>query len=79
MRTQLIRARKEAGLTQKQVATAAGIDRSFYTHIERGTRTPSLLTAIRIAEILNKDVGQLFGAQSRKGSQKDSRSDAKIF
>ena len=60
VRTQLIKARKEAGLRQWQIAETVGIDRSFYSRIERGTRNPSLEVALKIAEVLNKDVTEIF-------------------
>lgn len=60
LRQSLIKARKKSELTQGQVAEAVGIDRSFYTHIERGDRTPSLDIAIRIARALGKQVEDIF-------------------
>ena len=60
MRHELLAARKSAGKTQDEVATAAGIDRSYYVHIEKGNRSPSLQVAMRIAECLRKEVGEIF-------------------
>jgi DNA-binding XRE family transcriptional regulator len=37
-----------------------GIDRSFYSRIERGARNPSLDVALKIAEVLKKDVSEIF-------------------
>ena len=44
--------RKQAGLTQQQVATAAGISRSYLSDMERGERDPTLDTVFRVAGIL---------------------------
>ena len=73
MRQELIAARKAIGKTQDDVATAAGIDRSYYVHIEKGNRSPSLQVAMRIAEYLRKEVGEIFFAQH---SDKKSRTSA---
>ncbi|MDI6871196.1 MAG: helix-turn-helix transcriptional regulator [Bacillota bacterium] len=60
MRKALIETRRRAGLSQKDVAEAVGISRSFYTLIERGTRNPSLPVALRIARFFGADTRQLF-------------------
>ncbi|MZP31357.1 helix-turn-helix domain-containing protein [Heliobacterium undosum] len=60
MRDELIAARKTVGFTQEQVAVLVDIDRSFYSHIERGTKTPSLEVALRIANAVNKKVEDIF-------------------
>lgn len=60
MRTALLKARKDKGYTQLEVAEKAGIDRSYYVHIERGNRTPSFKVAMNIANILGKRVDEIF-------------------
>lgn len=60
MRQQLIIARKKANLTQKQLADLINIDRSYYAHIERGTKQPSLAVALRIAQALGENVENIF-------------------
>ena len=45
-------ARRRKGMTQEQLADAAGLDRTFPTLLERGLRTPSLGTLLRLAEAL---------------------------
>jgi DNA-binding XRE family transcriptional regulator len=42
MANKLLIARKETGLTQEQIASAIGIDRSAYSKIENGIRKPSV-------------------------------------
>jgi transcriptional regulator with XRE-family HTH domain len=48
--------RKQIGLTQKQVALAAGITGNNYARIERGEDIPSLTTFERIAAALGCEV-----------------------
>ena len=60
MREALLKARKTAGLTQKELADLAGIDRSTYVHIERGDRLPSLKAAAGIAKALGKSIEEIF-------------------
>jgi transcriptional regulator with XRE-family HTH domain len=46
--------REAAGLTQYALAAAAGLHRSQVMHFERGTRGPTLATAVRLAQALGK-------------------------
>jgi len=41
--------RKEKGMTQEQLAEAAGLHPTFISNVERGYRVPSLPTALRLA------------------------------
>jgi len=56
----LISLRKEANLTQSEVAEKAGINRSFYGFIEKGIRNPTLRKAERIANVFGKTVSEVF-------------------
>jgi len=60
MRKTLIEKRREANLTQTQMAKAVGISVTMYSRIESGKRTPSLETALKIARLLNASVEELF-------------------
>lgn len=60
MRTNLKEVRKNKSLTQLQVANKLNIERSYYTKIERGQRTPSLDIALKIKEILNYNDDDIF-------------------
>ena len=44
--------RIEKSMTEKEVASAAGIAQPFYHNIEMGTKNPSVDTAKRIAIVL---------------------------
>ncbi|WP_431470905.1 helix-turn-helix domain-containing protein [Sphingosinithalassobacter sp. LHW66-3] len=57
-------ARNARGLSQEELADAAGIDRSHLGKIERGERNVTLLNVIRIATALN---GSAAGLLSEAG------------
>jgi transcriptional regulator with XRE-family HTH domain len=52
-------ARKARGLTQEAVAEIGGFDRSYPSLLERGLRTPTLTSIVRLAEVLGTEPGQL--------------------
>lgn len=60
MRQALRARREEFGLSQEDMATKLGIDRSTYVRYESGLRMPALPVAFRIAEILQADAASLF-------------------
>lgn len=45
-------ARKALGLSQEELALEAGVDRTYVSGMERGTRNPSLAMIARLAERL---------------------------
>ncbi len=49
----LVKARKEAGLTQIQLSEKTGISQADISRLENGSRNPSLALLQRIAEALN--------------------------
>ena len=50
----IIAARKELGITQKQLAQKSGVSQSNISKIENGSYYPSIATVKRIADSLNK-------------------------
>lgn len=52
MRKNLKEMRIKKGYTQHELAKKIGIERSFYTNIELGTKNPSLRVAMRIKQVL---------------------------
>lgn len=52
MREWLKELRKTKGLVQSEVADKAGISRSYYTKIELGRKTPTVIVAKEIADVL---------------------------
>ncbi len=53
----ILRLRKEKGLTQEQLANKAGISRRYLSDIENGKRKISLAILERIARVLDLSVG----------------------
>ncbi|MCJ0953531.1 helix-turn-helix transcriptional regulator [Mammaliicoccus sciuri] len=49
----LIDKRNELGLTQQDLANKTGVHRSYIAMIEKGTRTPSVTVAKKIAKEIN--------------------------
>ena len=52
MNTELKAARESKKMTQAEVAAASNVTTTAYQRYEAGTRTPSVRTAIRIADVL---------------------------
>jgi putative molybdopterin biosynthesis protein len=52
--------RKDAGLTQADLAKAVGISRQAYTAVESGRSVPSTEVALRLAQKLQKSVEDIF-------------------
>lgn len=64
MRVWLREYRKKKDFTQEEAACLSGISRSYYTHIEQGTKTPTVKVAKEIASVLNFDWTLLFEESS---------------
>lgn len=60
MRDKLREARKNKGLTQKEMAEKLKISKAYYCLIEKGQRRVCVDLALKIAEILQKSVEELF-------------------
>ncbi len=58
--------RKQRGLTLEGLAERTGLTKSYLSKIERGRSTPSIATALKVAQALDVDVTQLF---SERGDQ----------
>lgn len=59
-------ARTANGLTQEELASRAGLDRSYIGGVERGERNPTLSVIERIAEGIGISLPELF-SYSAKG------------
>jgi transcriptional regulator with XRE-family HTH domain len=51
--------RKEIGLSQEKLGFEAEMDRSFISLLERGMRSPTLDTLIRLGKVLDVSLTQL--------------------
>jgi len=56
--------RLEKVLTIEALTATAGLDKGFLSRLERGTKRPSLATALQLSAALNVAVGLLFGEQT---------------
>ena len=52
--------RTDAGLSQEALATAASLDRTYISGIERGIRNPTLEIIVRLADALDRQPCDLF-------------------
>ena len=59
----LLSARAQAGMSQKELAAATGIDQSDISKIERGLANPSLMTLKRLAKGLGMELSVSFDAK----------------
>ncbi|SDC68973.1 Helix-turn-helix [Paenibacillus sp. UNCCL117] len=64
----LVNKRNAAGLTQKEVADAAGLARTTFASIEQGERVPSVPTAKKIASVMEFDWTLFFRDQVHETS-----------
>jgi transcriptional regulator with XRE-family HTH domain len=51
--------RDRKGLSQEQLAEAAGLDRSFISLVERGIQSPNIIILLKIAEVLKVSAAEL--------------------
>lgn len=60
--------RRRLGLSQEQLALDAGMERSYVSDLERGTRNPSVRALGRLAEALGVEPKRLLEVPSREPS-----------
>jgi transcriptional regulator with XRE-family HTH domain len=68
----LLRARRQRGFSQEQLARNAYIHRTAIGLLERGLRTPRLDTVVSLAEALSLTPGELIDGSFPTGMQADS-------
>ena len=61
---QIRRLRETRNISQEEFAAQAGLDRAYYGGIERGERNVAALNLIKIAVVLDSEVGELFPSLS---------------
>lgn len=64
--------RKEAGLTQVDVAEKLGISQPAYASWERGVKKPTQVNLVKIAQVLNVSVDYLVGNSEEKAGELDN-------
>jgi putative transcriptional regulator len=63
------------GLTRQQLADAVGVHYQTIGYLERGEYSPSLVLALRIARILELEVGDIFSIEPFAAQDQKVRSD----
>ena len=58
--------RLERNLSMTQVAERAGLSRQIVSYTERGMRTPTLDTLLRLGEAMDVDVGELVSRAAKR-------------
>ena len=58
-------ARLKRGISQEEAAARGGIDRAYYGHVERATKTPTVNMIWRVAQAVDKKPSQLFSRAER--------------
>ena len=58
--------RKEAGITQEEIAEAVGVTRQTIIAMEKGNYIPSVLLALKVAVFFNKTVEEVFKIKNEK-------------
>jgi transcriptional regulator with XRE-family HTH domain len=71
--TVLRRLRKEAGMTQEQLALEAGVERNFVSLIERGINQPTIRVIFRLANGLNLVPSKMFIAVEKEMHSQETR------
>ena len=61
--------RKEAALSQEQLAARAGLHRTYIGMIERGEKNITLMNILKIAMALNTDPSILLEGQGQNGKR----------
>jgi transcriptional regulator with XRE-family HTH domain len=62
--------RESRGITLEDLAKRSGLTKSFISKVERGVSTPSIGSAIKLADAFGVGIGDLFGAE---GAEADFR------
>lgn len=59
--TALADARRKQGMTQEGLSLATGVHRNYIGGVERGERSPTVVTVVVLADALDLPLGDLFG------------------
>lgn len=70
---ELKRVRTKAKLSQEELAARADLHSTYISQLERGLKSPSLRTLLRIAAALGYSAGKLVGAVERRMRKRFSK------
>lgn len=62
--------RLNRGLTQTEVAKKLGIAQVTYCNYENGNRNPDVCTLMKLSDVFNVSIDELFGYQGKKQEEK---------
>jgi putative transcriptional regulator len=65
MRNKLKDLRKSKGFTQESLAQKMGVSRQTINAIEKGNYAPSTVLALKMAFLLNEEVGHIFELEQK--------------
>jgi len=51
-------------MTQQQLATEVGVSRQMISYIEKGSKNPTIILALKIAKFFNHSVEEIFELDS---------------
>lgn len=67
--------RMELGITQYELADTVGITQAMLCQVERGTKQPSLIVGLAIADALRCTVYDLIGGENEYCNKSQARTD----
>lgn len=65
--------RQRVGISQKDLARKVGITQAFLSEVETGNKSPSLLTAAKLARALGCTIDELLGEKEDESEQANAR------
>lgn len=63
------RLRREAGISQAELAARMGVDRAYVSGLELGQRNPTVVTLWHVAQALNVDFREIFVSTPRNNKK----------
>lgn len=67
--------RMELGITQRELAETVGITQAMLCQVERGTKQPSMIVGLAIADALRCTVYDLIGGEHEYRNKPQARAD----
>lgn len=67
--------RMELGITQRELAETVGITQAMLCQVERGTKQPSMIVGLAIADALRCTVYDLIGGEHEYSNKPQARAD----
>ena len=71
--------RVERGFSQEEFAYRAGIHRTYMTHVERGTKNPTIAVVAKIARALEVELSTIWFEVERRGGTVSNVTDPPVL